>query len=73
LGLVALLAGFGVLAGQMWARVIGIIMAAVSVIANIAFVAAYPVWSIIVIVLDVIVIYALCVHGREVKAAYSDY
>jgi len=70
LGIVALLAGFGVLAGQMWARVIGIIMAVVSAIANIAFVAAYPIWSVIVIALDILVIYALAVHGREVKADY---
>ena len=68
LGIVAILAGFGVLAGQMWARVIGIIFAVVSAVANIAFVAAYPVWSTIVIVLDVLVIYALAVHGREVNA-----
>ena len=70
LGIVALLAGFGVLAGQMWARVIGIIMAVVSAIANVAFIAAYPIWSVIVIALDILVIYALAVHGREVKADY---
>src|SRR4029453_4465132 len=55
-GIVILLAGFGVLAGQMWARVVGIILAVVSAVANIAFLAAYPVWSVIVITLDVLVI-----------------
>jgi len=30
-----------------------------------AFLAAYPVWSILIIALDVVVIYALIVHGRE--------
>lgn len=66
-GIVVLLAGFGILAGQMWARVVGIILAVLSAIANLLFLAAYPVWSIIVITLDVLVIYALTVHGREVK------
>jgi hypothetical protein len=70
-GIVILLAGFGVLAGQMWARVVGIILAVVSAIANIAFLAAYPIWSVIVITLDVLVIYALCVHGREVKSSFD--
>jgi hypothetical protein len=72
LGLVALLAGFCVLVGQMWARVVGIILAVVSAVANVAFLAAYPIWSTIVIVVDVLVIYALAVHGREVRAAYDD-
>jgi hypothetical protein len=71
LGVVVLLAGFGVLAGQMWARVVGIILAMLSAVVNVAFLAAYPVWSVIIITLDVLVIYALSVHGREAKAAYD--
>lgn len=68
--IVVLLAGFSVLAGQMWARVVGIILAVLSAIGNLVFLAAYPVWGVIVITLDVLVIYALCVHGREVKEAF---
>jgi hypothetical protein len=67
LGVVAVAAGIGVLAGQMWARVVGIAVAALSALANMAFVAAYPIWSIMIIALDVLVIYALAVHGREVR------
>lgn len=68
IGLIAVGAGIGVLLGQMWARVVGIIIALVSAVANIAFLSAYPVWSTIVIATDVLVIYALTVHGREVKS-----
>ena len=46
------------------------VAAALSAIVNLMFLAAYPVWSIIVIALDVVVIYALTVHGREAKASY---
>jgi hypothetical protein len=70
-GIVIMLAGFGVLAGQVWARAVGVILAVLSAVANIAFLAAYPVWSIIVITLDVLVIYALCVHGREVRRSFD--
>jgi len=35
--------------------------------ANIAFLPAYPVWATIIIALDVLAIYALAVHGREVQ------
>jgi hypothetical protein len=68
LGIVIAAAGLGVMVGQMWARVIGILLAALSAIVNIAFLAAYPVWSTIIIAIDVLVIYALTVHGKETKS-----
>jgi hypothetical protein len=68
LGAVAVAAGFGLIAGQMWARVVGIAMALVSAVVNLAFMAAYPLWSITVIALDILVIYAIAMHGRELKA-----
>jgi hypothetical protein len=66
IGVVALLAGLGALAGQMWARVVGIILAVMSAVVNAGFIAAYPVWSAIVIAIDVIVVYALAVQSGEV-------
>jgi hypothetical protein len=67
IGLVAVGAGFGVLMGQMWGRILGILIAVVSALANIAFLPADPIWSTIVIAVDVLVIYALTVHGAETK------
>jgi hypothetical protein len=67
LGAVAILAGLGCIAGKTWARVVGIGFAFVSALANIGFLGAYPVWSVIMITVDVLAIYALAVHGREVR------
>lgn len=67
LGLIAVGTGFGILYGQMWARVVGIVIAVLSALANLAFLPAYPVWATIVIAVDVLVIYALTAHGREVR------
>jgi hypothetical protein len=67
-GVLVALAGLGVIAGQTWARVVGVLMAILSALANFAFLAAYPVWATIIIVVDVFVIYALIVHGRETRA-----
>jgi hypothetical protein len=66
-GLVVIGAGLGVFAGRMWARVVGIILATVSILLNFAFIASYPFWSVIVIAMDVFVIMALTVHGREMQ------
>ncbi len=67
IGVAAVLVGFGVMTGQMWARVLGIAIAVISAIVNLAFMVAYPVWGIIIIAIDIVVIYALAVHGREMK------
>jgi hypothetical protein len=67
LGIVAFAAGYAVLRGQTWGRVIGIILAVGSAVVNMAFIAAYPIWAIIIIAVDVVIIYALAVHGREAR------
>jgi len=68
IGAIFVVAGFGVLAGMIWARVIGIALAVISAIVSLAFLAAYPVWGVILIALDIVVIYALAMHGREMEA-----
>jgi hypothetical protein len=65
-GVVVGLAGLALLTGRTWARVVGIILAVPSAIANFLFIPYYPVWSLVIIALDVFVIWALAVHGREV-------
>lgn len=68
LGVTAVFAGYGVMTGRMWARVFAIILVSLSAIVNLAFINAAPVWATILITLDVLVIWALAVHGREVKS-----
>jgi hypothetical protein len=67
-GLLIALAGCAVFSGQPWARVVGIALAGLSAIANFLFIPYYPFWSLLMIVLDVFVIWALAVHGRKVTA-----
>ena len=67
LGAVVILAGIALLAGQMWARVVAIILAFGSALVNIAFLGAYPIWSITMSAIDVLVIYAVTMHGKEMK------
>jgi hypothetical protein len=64
LGVVVVLAGFALFRGAMWARILGIILAGLSLIANFAFVPVYPFWSMLIIAVDVLIIWALAAHGR---------
>lgn len=65
LGAIVAVAGVGVLQGATWARVVGITVAALSLLANFAFIPYYPIWSILIIAVDVIVIWALATYRRE--------
>ena len=67
-GIIIVLAGMGVLAGRTWARGVGVALAGLSALVNFAFIAAYPFWSVIVIAIDIFVIFALTVHGREIES-----
>lgn len=69
LGIVILAAGFGVMAGKTWARGVGIILAGLSALVNLVFIAAYPMWAIIVIAVDIAVIYALATNRRGAPRA----
>jgi hypothetical protein len=68
LGAVVFVAGFAVMGGHLWARVVGVVLAVLSAFTNMVFIAAYPLWSVIIITIDVLTIYALIVHGRETRS-----
>lgn len=59
LGAAAVAVGIAVLYGQTWALATGILIAILSAVANFAFVPYYPLWSILVIAIDVLAIWAL--------------
>ena len=65
LGVVAAVAAYGLLEGKMWARVVGIVIASLGAVVHLAFLAANPFTAMVVIALDIVVIYAIAVYGRE--------
>jgi hypothetical protein len=68
LGAILILSGIGIMSGNVLARTVGVFVAAISMVANFAFIPLYPVWSIAVIAVNVAVIWALTAHGRDVVA-----
>ena len=67
-GAVVLGAGVAVFTGHIWARTVGVLVALGSAVVNVAFLGAYPIWSVMMIALCVTVIWALTVHGSEMRA-----
>jgi hypothetical protein len=48
---------------------VGVVFAALNAIGQLLFMPAYPFWSLSILVLDLIVIWALTMHGREVAGS----
>jgi uncharacterized membrane protein len=63
IGLLLVITGFGLLGRRTWAVVVAIAMALLSALVNFFFIPYYPVWSVVVIALDVWVIWALTRPG----------
>jgi len=68
-GLLQVGAGIGLAQGKAWARWFAVVVVFVDVLLQIGFLSAYPIWSAILILLDVLVIFALTVRWEEARAA----
>lgn len=69
LGLVVVATGFALMSGAMWARVVGTGVVMLNMVTQLIFLPAYPFWGLLIIALDVLVLWAIIVHGSEVKDA----
>ena len=67
LGIVLVAAGAAIFSGRVWGRTLGVIAAVISAVLNFAYIGSYPVWSTLIIAVDVLVIYALIAHGGELR------
>ena len=63
LGVLLVAAGIAVLNKAQWAQLFGIIFCALSIIFYFMVIWAHPVWSVLVIAIDVLIIYALAEYG----------
>jgi hypothetical protein len=62
-GVLLIAAGFGVLGGSQSARWFGIFVAAISAISAFLWIYAFPIWSLVSVLISVGVIYALATYG----------
>jgi hypothetical protein len=67
LGLLVAVAGWGLLSGRTWARVVALTLAVLSAIANFLFIPYYPFWALLLITLDIFVIWAVAAHGGDLR------
>ncbi|MFD4143523.1 MULTISPECIES: hypothetical protein [unclassified Streptomyces] len=69
LGIIVAVVGGGLLSNQPWARVVGIVVASLSLIAQFLFLPYLPIWSVVVMAIDVFIIWALASYHVGNRAA----
>ncbi|MEU9320264.1 hypothetical protein [Streptomyces sp. NPDC048295] len=65
LGIVIVLAGCALFTGAAWARVVGIVLAGLGALANFLWLPYFPLWSLVLIAINVFIIWALCANPQE--------
>ncbi|MDA2804289.1 DUF7144 family membrane protein [Nocardiopsis suaedae] len=84
-GAVLMAAGLALFTGHMWARTLAVVLVGVNAVAQLGFLAAFPLWSLVAIAVDVLAIYGLTAgwpsgapsagaadSGRAYRAGQSD-
>ena len=69
MGSITLVTGLAVLSRQLWAVILGMLLALTSATTQLLFITVFPLWSLAIIAIDILVIYGLVVHGEEAIAA----
>ena len=67
IGIVILFAAFAVMQGKIWGRAVAVGFAVINAVNQLSTIRAYPIWSLVVMTLCVFVIYAMIVHGGELR------
>ncbi|MGW2661268.1 DUF7144 family membrane protein [Nocardia tengchongensis] len=62
LGIIEVIVAIGLLRGTTWGRTAALVLAALSIVENFLWIPYYPAWSILIIALDVVVIWAISTY-----------
>ena len=70
-GVLLILTSFFLYRGATWARVVAIILVILNAVGQLTLIDVQPWWSLAILAVDILVLYALTVHGRELKIKYG--
>lgn len=64
-GILLILTALALMTGAVWARIVAIGLACLSIVANFLWIPYYPLWSILIIALDVVIIWAIATWDTQ--------
>lgn len=62
-GAILIVSASSLFAGRLWGRILAVALAILSAILNFGSIWAYPIWSILIIAIDIMVIYSVAMYG----------
>ncbi|MFD4944283.1 hypothetical protein ACFVYE_19665 [Streptomyces sp. NPDC058239] len=68
IGALQILTSLGLITGRSWARMAALVVVMLNVLGQLLFFTVYPLWSALIIAMDVFVLWCLIVHGLESAA-----
>ena len=68
-GALLVIVGFALFAGSWWARLVAVVLVIINLVAQFVSLPITPWWSLVAIALDLVILWALTVHGGEVERA----
>jgi hypothetical protein len=68
-GVLLVIAALSLLKGGVFGRVFGSLVVVLSMLAAATSIPVYPIWSVLILVVDALILYAIVVHGHEVRKA----
>jgi hypothetical protein len=66
IGAVMILSGFLIFSGNMFGRIVGVLVAGGNAIVQLSYLDHNPFWSFTIIIIDVLIIYGLVAHGGRI-------
>ena len=70
-GALLILTSFFLYRGATWARVVAIILVILNAVGQLTLISSQPWLSLAILAVDVLILFALTVHGRELKVKYG--
>jgi hypothetical protein len=67
LGVLVLLSGVFLIRGALWARLLAVIVVGVNAVTNLLAFPTQPIWSVVLVTMNLLIIYAIAVHGDELR------
>jgi hypothetical protein len=71
IGAVMILAGFLIFVGNMFGRIVGVAVASINAIVQLAYMQHNTFWSFMIILVDILIIYGLVAHGGRIQDDWS--
>lgn len=71
-GVILFVTGVALLTARLWARTLAVVIVSVSMLEAFVWVPTHPIWSVIILAVGAMIIWALTIHGHDIESRILD-